>query len=193
MSATRPRTHQIAFSLAVFTFVIGGAANSRAEDAKPTTVNVFDSAALEVPAEWKSVEPQSPRIVEHEFAVVDAEDSDTKARLTMMAAGGDVEANIGRWKTQITGGKADAQKTEKLEVADHTVHLVRLSGTYTERMGGGPFAPGPTVKRPDYAMLGAIIVDPNDRKFFVKLIGPEAVVNANREAFVKMIKGMKKQ
>jgi len=167
-------------------------AGASAEEAKAETVEVFDSAELEVPADWQRVQPRS-RIIQHEFAVVDEENADKKARLTMMAAGGNVEANIERWKGQLTGGDPQAQKTEKLQVAGHTVYLVDLSGTYTERMGGGPFAPGPTVKRPDYAMAGAIIIDPNQRKFFVKMIGPETVVQANREAFGEMIKGMERQ
>ena len=40
----------------------------------------------------------------------------------------------------------------------------------------------------DYAMTGAILVHPEGRKFFVKMIGPADVVKANRKAFVEMIK-----
>lgn len=177
---------------AAITLMVCGAANASAEEAKSVSVEVLDSATLEVPAEWERVDPRS-RIVQYEFAVGEEKEDDKKARLTMMAAGGNVEANIERWKGQLTGGDADAQKTQELEVAGHTVHLVDLSGTYTERMGGGPFAPGPTVKRPDYAMTAAIIVDESQRKFFVKLIGPESVVKTNREKFVEMIKGMEKR
>lgn len=192
MSVMRDWTRFAPLMAATIMLMVCGPANLLAEDAEPVAVDVFDSAKLEVPGEWERVEPRS-RIVQYEFAVVDDEDADAKARLTMMSAGGDVEANIARWKSQMTGGDADAQKTEKLEVAGHTVHLVDVSGTFAEQMGGGPFAPGPVVKRPDYAMTAAIIVDPDQRKFFVKLIGPESIVKANREAFVKMIKGMEKQ
>ena len=37
-----------------------------------------------------------------------------------------------------------------------------------------------------------ILVDPNGRKYFVKMIGPAEVVKKNREPFVKMIKSIGK-
>ena len=46
------------------------------------------------------------------------------------------------------------------------------------------------VNRENYAMTGAILVDPDGKKFFVKMIGPMKVVKANRNAFVKMIKSI---
>ena len=59
-------------------------------------------------------------------------------------------------------------------------------------MGGGPFFGGKTVERENYAMAGAIIVHPEGRKYFVKMVGPAEVVNENREAFVEMIKSIDK-
>ncbi len=108
----------------------------------------------------------------------------------MMAAGGDVPANIKRWKDQFTGGDAAAQKTEEMKLGKWNVHIVDVSGSYAERMGGGPFAGGKVVNREDYAMAGAILVNPEGKKYFVKMIGPSKVVKANREAFVKMIKSI---
>lgn len=162
---------------------------ARGEDApKPTTVRVFDDATLTVPAAFKPTEAKS-RIIEHEFEV---QHESKTARLTMMAAGGDVQANVDRWKGQFAGGKADEQKSEQFAAGEWTVHLAELSGTYKDSMGGGPFFGGKTVEKPDHAMLGAILVHPEGRKYFVKLVGPTAVVKANREPFVQMIKSIKK-
>jgi hypothetical protein len=108
-----------------------------------------------------------------------------------MAAGGDVKANIDRWKGQFTGGNAEAQKVEELKVGDWTVHMVDLSGKYKESMGGGPFAPGKVVERENYAMIGGILVDPKGRKYFIKMTGPAELVKSNREGVLKMIEGLK--
>jgi hypothetical protein len=140
--------------------------------------------------QFKRVAPQSP-ILEHEFqaSAGEAEDGET-ARVTMMAAGGDVAANIVRWKDQFTGGDEKEQKTEELKIGKWQVYIVDVTGNYAERMGGGPFAGGKVVNRENYAMTGAILVHPEGQKYFVKMIGPSEVVKANRNHFVDMIKSI---
>ncbi len=153
---------------------------------KATTVSVFDKGELSVPAEFKKVQPKS-RIIQHEFEV---KSGDETARLTFMPAGGGVEPNIKRWKGQFSGGKAEDQKTEKLDLGEWEVHLVDVSGSFAERMGGGPFAGGKMVQREDYAMTGAIFVAPNGGLYFAKMVGPAEVIKANREKFVAMAKSI---
>lgn len=160
------------------------------EEAKTEKVNVFKMAELTVPSDFKRVQPKS-RIIQHEFQAK-AEGESTPARLTMMGASGGIEANIKRWQGQFSGGDPDDQKTEKIQAGDWTVHIVDVSGEYAERMGGGPFAPGKTVMRKDYAMAGAILAEPKGRTFFLKMIGPAKVVKANRKAFVEMAKSIGK-
>lgn len=159
------------------------------DEAQSTRIQVFETGQLTVPKDWERAEVKSS-IIEHEFSVTSKEDPQQTARITMMPAGGSIDDNINRWKGQFSGGQADDQKVQKTEVGNYTVHLVDISGTFTERMGGGPFAGGKVVQRPDYAMVGAIIVTPNRRQYFVKMTGPEKVVQENREAFAKMVKGI---
>ena len=160
-------------------------------DAK-VSVDVFGAGTLDVPANFKKVQPKS-RIIQHEFEAKAGEgDKAKKARVTMMAASGGVEANIKRWKGQFAGGDPDAQKTEEMKLGDWVAHIVDVSGSYAERMGGGPFAGGKVVQRKDYAMAGAILVHPQGRTFFVKMIGPMSVIKANRKSFVEMIKSIEK-
>jgi hypothetical protein len=160
------------------------------ETAKQESVSVFGEANLQVPADFKRVAPAN-RIIAHEFQATagDGDKAET-ARVTMMAAGGDVAANIKRWEQQFTGGEEAAQKSEEMKLGEWNVHIVDASGSYAERMGGGPFAGGKVVNRENYAMAGAILVHPDGKKYFVKMIGPAKVVKANREAFVKMIKSI---
>lgn len=154
------------------------------------TISVFEAGDLEVPAAFKRVEPKS-RIIEHEFEATAGQGDEAKtARVTMMAAGGDVKANIDRWKGQFTGGDKEATKVEDMKLGNWEVHIVDTAGSFSERMGGGPFAGGKTVVRTDYGMTGAILVHPEGRKYFVKMIGPQEVIKANRDAFVKMIKSI---
>ncbi len=155
------------------------------------TVSVFGDATLNVPAGWERTEPQSS-IIENEFVAKAGEGEDApQARITMMAAGGDVKANIDRWKGQFTGGKADDQKVEEKKIGNWTVHIADLSGSFAERMGGGPFAGGKTVQREGYAMTGVILAHPEGRKYFIKVTGPMDVVKANRDRVIEMLDGLK--
>ncbi len=156
---------------------------------KSESVSVFGTATLAVPSSFKRAKVRS-RIIEHEFQASLGEGDDAKtARVTMMAAGGDVQANIQRWNGQFSGGKAADQKSEEMKIGKWQVHIVDVTGSYGER-SGGPFAGGKTIQRSDYAMAGAILVNPEGRKYFVKMIGPASVVKANRKAFVQMIKSI---
>ena len=156
----------------------------------PETVSVFGDGNLKVPADFKRVEPQSS-IIAHEFQASTGEGKEGEtARVTMMAAGGDVAANIDRWKGQFAGGDEKARKTEEMKIGNWQVYLVDVNGNFAERMGGGPFAGGKVVNRENYAMTGAILVHPQGQKYFVKMIGPADVVKANRDAFVSMIKSI---
>jgi hypothetical protein len=176
------------------TFLLfSGAVTQADESTAKETVSVFGEANLEVPSAFKRVKPKL-RIIEHEFQAKAGEGADAAtARVTMMRAGGDVAANIQRWKGQFVGGDADAQKTMEMKLGKWQVHIVDVSGSFAERVGGGPFAGGKVVNRENYAMTGAIMVlaaGDTQRKYFLKLIGPQAVVKANRKAFVTMVKSL---
>ena len=173
-----------------FSLVLAISHAATGQDAPQTkSVEVFGKGKMTIPSEFKSVKPRI-NMIDHEYRVGEGE---TTARMTMMRSGGGIEPNIKRWRGQISGGDKEAQKVEKMKVGDWEVHLADLSGSYAESMGGGPFAPGRKVMRQNYRMLGAILDEPDgDKLYFVKMIGPESVVKANRERFVEMIKSLAK-
>ncbi|WP_168564775.1 hypothetical protein [Crateriforma spongiae] len=164
-----------------------------ADDAATKTtekINVLNEAQLTVPAAFKKSPPKS-RIVEAEFVATDGKgDDEVTARVYGMASGGGLEPNIARWKGQFSESPEGAFKREAMKLGDWQVVIVDHAGSFSERMGGGPFAGGRMVKREDYAMTGAILQSPKGRLYFVKMIGPAKVVQANRDDFVKMIKSL---
>jgi hypothetical protein len=144
---------------------------------------------LTTPATWRKKQP-SVNMIEYESAVPAVEGDKNDGRLTIMAAGGSIEANIDRWIGQFTqpDGKStkDLVKTEKITVDGVSVNLVDMSGTYKDQRG--PFAPAAVYE--DYRMLAAIIPTENAGRYFIKLYGPKKTIAANEEAFHKMSRGL---
>jgi hypothetical protein len=179
------------------------AAPARLASAQPaaaaadTVFTIADGGlSLEAPAGWKRVQPKSG-IVETEFAIPAEPAADDAAppapgRMTVMGAGGSVEANIERWYGQFAqadgGSTKDKASTKKLKVAGRDVTLVDIAGIYKDSPGG-PFAGGKTIDRPGYRMLAAIVEGP-DGNYFLKFYGPAATVEKHADGFRKMIEGM---
>jgi len=164
------------------------------EPADPATVGDHTIAlgpklSMTAPENWV---PKAPamQMIAQEYAVPAVEGDSQDGRVTVMTAGGSVEANIDRWKGQFSQPEgaeaADQAKVEKKTVAGQEVHVVDLSGTYQDSRG--PFAPA--VERPDYRMLAAII-PLAEATHFIKFYGPKKTVAANETAFQAMIEGMK--
>ena len=179
-------TAAFALSAVITALVFPSPTSAQEQAAEPVKVDVLGKGKMSVPEAFKPTKPASG-IIEHEFKVGEGDDT---ARLTMMRAGGGIDANIKRWKGQFSGGAAEDQKTEKMKAGPFEVHLVDVSGKYAERMGGGPFFGGKVVQRENYAMAGAILASPDGATYFVKMIGPAEVVKSNREKFVDMIKSV---
>ncbi len=163
----------------------------RAED-KPAdkAITVAEGKMIfEAPKDWVRRQPKS-RIVEHEFAAI-MEGAKEEGRLTVMGAGGGVEANISRWAGQFTqpDGSATKANTQQLKVAGVDVHYVDLSGDYKDQ--AGPFNPAPATVRKDYRMLGAIVVTEELGQYFLKFYGPKDLVTANKKAFDEMVNSLK--
>ncbi len=146
---------------------------------------------LTAPSGWKSEKPKS-RIVDVEFSVPASEGDARSARVTIMGAGGGVEANIQRWIDQYeqTDGSDSKSKTkvEKAEQAGAELHLVSITGTYKDRDGAGPFTNAKVELREGYRMLAAIVVTKSSGHYFIKLNGPQKTVDAHEAHFRDMLK-----
>jgi hypothetical protein len=94
--------------------------------------------------------------------------------------GGPTNMNIDRWKNQFrteTGEAAEATE-ESGEADGMTITLISAAGSY-KSMG----APAP---RAGMGHISAIIEAPG-RRVFLRLVGPEATVEAAKEAFREMV------
>ena len=148
--------------------------------------------SLAAPASFKRVRPRS-MMVETGFSLPPVAGDDGSGRLTVMGAGGSIEANIDRWIGQFSQPDGSATKdkaaVKKLKVAGCSVTLVDVTGTYKD-MPGGPFAGGRVIERPNYRMLAAIIETGDAGNYFLKLYGPAKTVGNSADGFRKMVEGM---
>jgi hypothetical protein len=173
-------------------------ATSSAADKEGQAISLAEGKlVLQAPANWERKEPRS-RIIEHEFAVPGAKDKDGElGRVTVMGAGGSIEANIDRWIAQFKqpdgGDSKKKAKIDKKEVAGIEVHLVDLTGIYQDAPGG-PFAKGKTIDRENYRMLAAIISGGRTiGNYFIKFYGPADVVKEHEKGFATMIESLQKK
>jgi hypothetical protein len=132
------------------------------------------------PDTWKWITPSSAmRKAQLEVPGTNQE----KAEITFFhfgpGQGGGVQANVDRWFGQFQGGP-----TSQNEVTEGRtrVYYVRAAGTFQSGMPGGPTTP-----LENYALLGAILADENSGDVFVKMTGPQAVVQAASVLFSEMI------
>lgn len=129
------------------------------------------------PARWQLVpSTNSMRIATYRIphAPGDAED----AELAVTRAGGDTEANIGRWLGQFDPvGRQTVKRSEKT-VAGMKVSLVDIAGDFT-----GMDSPEP---QPGFAMSSAIVDTPGTKHFF-KMVGPARTVRAAAGEFQAVV------
>jgi hypothetical protein len=175
-----------AVKLVIFGYLVA-ACGAAALAAEPTTLDLAGGKLqLKAPASWVRKKPQT-MIVEYELAIPAVEPDTADGRMTVMAAGGGVEANIDRWYSQFTqpdgGATRDRAKAKKIKVAGEDVHLVDVSGTFKDQRG--PMTPA--VERPKYRMLAAIIATKSSGNYFIKFYGPERTVTENEKPFLSMI------
>lgn len=145
----------------------------------------LDRLAFKVPAGWARKDASSSFVLV-EYTLPKAEGSED-GRLTVSVAGGSVEANVERWKSQF-GGKPEKETQEKKEVGGLEVTVVDFTGEFNDQRG--PFSP-PT-KRPNYRMIAAIIPVEGELHF-VKATGPAATMENHRQAFLDFVTSARKK
>lgn len=181
-------------------------AKADAADAKEATsdaagfkVSVAEGGALtfDAPAGWKKADVKRGMFgPEFEIAVPksEGEAKDAKdGRLTIMGAGGSIEANINRWYGQYSqpdgSDTKDASKVTESKVGDCETTFVDIKGTLMDK-AGGPMSGGPVIERENYRMLAAIVQAGEHGQYFIKLYGPNKTISDNEAAFKSFVESL---
>ncbi|HSO36576.1 MAG TPA: hypothetical protein VLT33_28820 [Labilithrix sp.] len=139
------------------------------------------SLEWKVPPRWQSVpNASSMRLATFKVprAPGDAEDAD----LSIMQAGGTVDANAERWIAQFDAASQKTAKRSTRKVGSLEVTIVEAKGNLAGGTGMGP----DTHATSGRALIGAIVSTPG-MPHFLKLTGPAASVLAARAEFDAMI------
>jgi hypothetical protein len=165
--------------LALLLLCLFGAVTLRAED--PATFPV-GGLTFKRPADWAWVPVNSP--MRKAQLKVPGGKGDESADITFFHfgpdSGGDIQSNAQRWVSQFRGNE-NAAKIETQDIGGAKVTLVSTEGTYSSGMPGGP-----TTTLENYALLGAIIEQP-DGNVFVKMTGPAPLVKESRKKFLDFL------
>jgi hypothetical protein len=142
--------------------------------AAPAAPSGPDDIGWDAPKAWESV-PNANSMRKATFKIPKAAGDTEDAELTVMAAGGGVDANIKRWSGQF--GNAEPKK-EQRSPNGLKVTVVEIKGTYAS----GGMMGGASTPKDKYMLLGAV-VDAGDRQHFFKMTGPEKTVTAAKKDF----------
>jgi len=157
--------------------------------AVPAFAESVAGISWKAPEGWKAEAEKPMRAATYTVTAAkgDTENAECAVYFFGTGQGGSVEANIERWTGQFEGAKAPTPKKEKLGGFD--VSSVELEGTYTPPNMMNPNAP--KTPHPGYKLVAMIVAAPQGNVFF-KLSGPKKTVDASKDAFAKMIKGLTK-
>ena len=186
------RTDLVALVVALVALVAAPVQAWQAGDDALAYTIAEEGFSLAAPEGWKRVQPKSS-IVETEFAIPSEGEGLQPGRMTVMGAGGSVQANVDRWYGQFAqpdGSDTKSKATaKKIKLAGCDVTIVDISGTYKDAPAG-PFAGGKAVDRPDYRMLAAIVETPDRGNYFLKFYGPGKTVAKHADGFRTMVEGL---
>ena len=144
-----------------------------------------DAAGLrfDLPAGWQATAPQSAM----RAAQVTISGSAGPAELAVFhfgaGQGGGVDANLGRWQSQMEVGSGAEPKREFFETNGLAVTWIEIAGT----LKAGQMGMGPSSAQPNSLLYGAVIEGPGGPWFF-KATGPEGTLGPRRDEFLALLK-----
>jgi hypothetical protein len=144
----------------------------------------LDALTLTAPKEWVR-KPAPSSFVAAEFALPHAAGDEQDGRLTVSTAGGSLQANIDRWKTQFSSTTVPPKQAQT-KIAGLEVTLVDIQGDFNDQRG--PLSPA--VKRSGYRMIAAI-VPVKGELYFVKAVGPEKTMAAHEKEIRSFLDSLK--
>jgi len=132
------------------------------------------------PSAWSS-EPNATGMRKATYKVPRASGDADDATVSVIQAGGTIDANVERWYGQFEG--LHDRKRTQLRVGPLQVTVVEAHGTYT---GGGVMVGESPAPKPGWSLLGAI-VETAPQPYFFKMLGPEKTVDAAKGDFQALL------
>lgn len=143
---------------------------------KPATLPENLPVRFQTPADWKTITPP-----QFSIAAFMAELDGKQARITVSSAGGDLLANVNRWRQQIQLGPIDQ---EALDGAATRLKIDGRDAFYVELIGQAG-------SQGQQALYGIMITDSSQQSWFVKMMGDAAVAYRERERFLEFVSTFK--
>jgi len=143
-----------------------------------------------MPKGWKEEDPENKmRLFQAAVPKVGEDKEDAQLVIFKMSGAGGAEETLKRWQTNQWGGQDSMEERREVKTkAGAEATLAVFSGTYTAM----DFAPDKKEPRENFMMLGGILPTV-EGTFYIRLIGPRATVEAQREAFESMVKSLEKK
>ena len=181
--------HRLMSAMALVAAACGSADN------EPVVLDGTPVALLEyvatAPADWQQRQPGSQmRLAEFTTpAAGDAAAAEVVVYFFGQGQGGDLAANVERWRNQFAnddGTRPEPEITQENGAAFSTT-VVKLRGRYARSIGMGDTT---TVVRPDQILLAAIVETPRGN-LHVQMHGPATTVTAQEPSFRRFISGIR--
>ena len=154
------------------------------------TVTLLDYRTT-VPAGWATRPPgSSMRLAEYTIAdATGATGAEVIVYFFGKGQGGNVEANLTRWKAQFStpDGSPVPETITRDTSGAFPITFAEYRGTYARGIGAGS---APDQAKPNQALIAGIAETPRGT-LFIQLFGPAANVAAQRDAFMKFVKGLR--
>lgn len=129
-----------------------------------------------------------------QLAVYEVRDGDRQVTISVSAAGGELAANVNRWREQVqlvplTAAELD-KEVRKIKVDGHEGSYVEAVGPEpAAELAPGSLAPG-SKKKPRETILG-VIVEAQGRQWFLKLNGDAELAAHEKPHFEKFVKSIR--
>jgi hypothetical protein len=152
---------------------------SRADNAKPAAAPSGAESALPfqfaAPAEWTRQAAGPMRL-----AAFQATDGNQRVVVSISSAGGDLVANINRWRGQV---QLEPLEADKLKESLREIALGEHRGMYAELVG-------PEASTPRQTILG-VVVQAAGQQWFFKLQGDSELAAKEKERFEAFVKSIR--
>ena len=153
--------------------------------AQGNTITLLEYKAS-VPASWVSRTPSSTSRLA-QFIVPGPDSAEVVVFFFGASQGGNVDANLARWRGQFSNGdtKPAFERVTRDSSGAFPLTIAEYSGTYRRGIGMG----SADSVRTGQTLIATIVETPHGT-MFIQVFGPSARVAAERDTYLKFVKGI---